>query len=343
MKLVSFRNLRNEERVGVYVNDKTYDLAELGKIQGRELPSTMNAILAGGERAMDMAREIERAIKEGKDLPPVADFTPLAPVPYPPSCRDAYAFRQHVATARRNRGVDMIPEFDQYPVFYFTNHNAIFGEGDIPVEADHLHRLDFELECAIVVGKRGRNIDARDADQYVAGYTIMNDWSARLLQMEEMKLNLGPAKGKDFATSIGPWLVTVDELEDYRIGTEFGNKYDLKMTARHNGNQVSEGNLKDMDWTFAEILERVSYGVDIFPGDVIGSGTVGTGCYLELNGTHRLEADKKGEEFTPTWVADGDTMELEIAGLGKLVNRIVKADAERSILAKKKNVEPAGA
>ena len=121
----------------------------------------------------------------------------------------------------------MIPEFDQFPVFYFTNHNAIFGEGDIVVEDDHLEKLDFELEAAIVIGKEGRNIPAEKADEYIAGYMIMNDFSARVLQMEEMKLNLGPAKGKDFATSIGPWLVTPDELEEYKLATDYGNKYDL--------------------------------------------------------------------------------------------------------------------
>jgi fumarylacetoacetate (FAA) hydrolase len=262
----------------------------------------------------------------------------LAPIPNPPSCRDAYAFRQHVATARRNRGVEMIPEFDQYPVFYFTNHNAIFGEGEIRVEADHLQRLDFELEAAIVIGKQGRNISAVNADEYIAGYTIMNDLSARVLQMEEMKLNLGPAKGKDFATSIGPWLVTQDELEQYKIKTDFGNKYDLKMTAKHNGKLISDGNMKDMNWTFAEIIERASYGVQLFPGDVIGSGTVGTGCYLELNGTLALEAKEKREDFTPTWLQDGDSIELEITGLGILKNSIVKRKKDRSILAKKKNI-----
>jgi fumarylacetoacetate (FAA) hydrolase len=342
MKLVSFKNQHNQERAGLFVDKQTYDLAEAGRVLGADLPSTMNELLSAGNKAIEAARNVERAIQEGRDLPPVTDITPLAPVPHPPSCRDGYAFRQHVATARRNRGVDMIPEFDQYPVFYFTNHNAIFGEGDIIVESDHLQRLDFELECAIVIGRHGRNIDARQADQYIAGYTIMNDWSARLLQMEEMKLNLGPAKGKDFATSIGPWLVTVDELEPYRVPGESGNRFDLKMTARHNGTLISEGNLKDMDWTFAEIIERASYGVDLYPGDVIGSGTVGTGCYLELNGTRRLEADKRGEPFTPTWLDAGDTMELEITALGRLTNRIVKAPTDRSILAKKKNVELSG-
>jgi fumarylacetoacetate (FAA) hydrolase len=232
----------------------------------------------------------------------------------------------------------MIPEFDQYPVFYFTNHNAIYGEGEIRVENDHLQKLDFELEAAVVIGKEGRNISVKEADSFIAGYLIMNDLSARVLQMEEMKLNLGPAKGKDFATSIGPWLVTPDELDQYKILTDAGNKYDLQMTAKHNGKLISDGNMKDMNWTFAEIIERASYGVRLLAGDVIGSGTVGTGCYLELNGTWALEAKEKGKDFTPVWLQDGDEIELEITGLGILKNKIVKRKKERSILAKKKNI-----
>jgi fumarylacetoacetate (FAA) hydrolase len=232
----------------------------------------------------------------------------------------------------------MIPEFDQYPVFYFTNHNSIIGPGDLVVEADHLRKLDFELEAAIVIGKGGRNISAQDADKHIAGYTIMNDFSARVLQMEEMKLNLGPAKGKDFATAIGPWLVTVDELDAYKKPSEFGDKYDLRMQAWHNRKQISDGTMADMNWTFAEIIERASYGVELYAGDVIGSGTVGTGCYLELNGTWALEAKEKGREHTPIWLQPGDTIDLEIAGLGRLSHSIVKADTERSILAKKKHV-----
>jgi fumarylacetoacetate (FAA) hydrolase len=300
----------------------------------------MRRLLEGGDEMMEQARQVENAIKEGKITSYVTDenLRLLAPIPNPTSCRDGYAFRQHVATARRNRGVEMIPEFDQFPVFYFTNHNAIYGEGEIRVEEDHLQKLDYELEAAIVIGKEGRNIPAEEADSYIAGYMIMNDLSARVLQMDEMKLNLGPAKGKDFATSIGPWLVTPDELEQYKITTKFGNKYDLKMTAKHNGKQVSEGNMKDMNWTFAEIIERASYGVDLLPGDVIGSGTVGTGCYLELNGTWALEAKEKGKEFNPIWLKDSDTIELEITGLGVLKNTIVKRKKSRSILAKKKNI-----
>lgn len=337
MKLVSYKS-KKSDRVGILYEDKIFDLEKSASALKIELPSTMKEFLEGETKSMKLAKKVYDVIKNKKIKSRIKlnDVTLLAPVTQPPSMRDGYAFRQHVQTARRNRGVEMIPEFDQYPVFYFTNHNAVYGEGTIKVEDDHLDKLDFELECAIVIGKKGKNIPAAKADSYIAGYTIMNDWSARTLQMEEMKLNLGPAKGKDFATSIGPWLVTTDELEQYKIESPSGNKYDLKMIARHNGKQVSEGNLKDMNWTFAEIIERASYGVTLYPGDVIGSGTVGTGCYLELNGTQALKAKEKGNAFTPVWVKDGDDFELEITGLGILKNKIQKSKKSRSILAKKK-------
>ena len=151
-----------------------------------------------------------------------------------------------------------------------------------------------------------------------------------------MLLNLGPAKGKDFATAIGPWLVTPDELDSKKISTPYGDKFDLGMRAFHNGKQISAGNLKDMDWTFAELIERASYGVDLYPGDIIGSGTVGTGCYLELNGTAALEAKDRGEEFTPVWLREGDYIVLEIHGLGLLKNTIRRAVDDYSILSRKK-------
>ena len=338
MKLVSY-TLKKKDRLGIYYNDKVFDIQECAQGLGIELPSRMRRFLRGGEEMMSMARQVNEAIVDGKITSNVEDpnLKLLAPVPKPTSCRDAYAFRQHVATARRNRGVPMIEEFDQFPVFYFTNHNAIVGPGEVKFESDHFIKLDFELEAAIIIGKRGKNISVKDADSYIAGYTIMDDISARVLQMEEMKLNLGPAKGKDFSTAIGPWLVTPDELEQYKTETEYGNKYDLRMTAKHNDKLVSDGNMKDMDWTFAEIIERASYGVELFPGDVIGSGTVGTGCYLELNGTWALEAKEKGKEFNPVWINEGDTMELEITGLGVLKNRFLKRKTDRSILSKKKN------
>jgi fumarylacetoacetate (FAA) hydrolase len=228
--------------------------------------------------------------------------------------RDGYAFRQHVETARRNRGLEMIPEFDQFPVFYFTNHQAVVGPGDVSVRKLHLERLDFELEAAIVVGRRARDLALADADAVVFGMTIMNDFSARAIQMEEMKLSLGPAKGKDFATGLGPWLVTMDELATHTTKTAVGAKYDLGMRAFVNGKQVSSGNVKDMSWTFAQILERASYGVTLYPGDVIGSGTCGTGCFLELNGS---------KVTNNQWLVPEDRIALEIDGLGRLENRIV--------------------
>jgi fumarylacetoacetate (FAA) hydrolase len=164
---------------------------------------------------------------------------------------------------------------------------------------------------------------------------IMNDMSARRLQMEEMLLNLGPAKGKDFSTAIGPWLVTLDELQELEIPAKenhTGKNWNLKMTCHVNGKQVSEGNLGDMDWTFAEIIERVSYGVDLQPGDVIGSGTVGTGCFLELNGTGKLN----NPEYPEQWLQPNDVVEMEIDSLGKLSNTIVAEDTDWSILKQKK-------
>jgi len=242
-----------------------------------------------------------------------------------------------VAAARRNRKVDMIPEFDQYPIFYFTNHNSIQGPGDIVCMPDHFEKLDFELEAAIVINRAGRNIRAEEADAYIAGLMIMNDMSARRLQMEEMLLNLGPAKGKDFATATGPVLVTLDELEPFEIPCKEGHtgkSWNLAMKCMVNGIQVSQGNVGDMDWTFAEIIERCSYGVNLYAGDIIGSGTVGTGCFLELNGTGKLNDPNYKEQ----WLQDGDVVEMDIDGLGKLVNTIVKEGSDFSILARKKNV-----
>jgi fumarylacetoacetate (FAA) hydrolase len=338
MKLVTYQK-NNHTDLGILIQNKIYSVHALNN----SLPNNMRAFLFAGEEAMNKAKSLDAQLKEGKlsaEAISVDEVTLLAPVNEPTSCRDGYAFRQHVAAARRNRGVPMIPEFDQYPIFYFTNHNAIQGPGEIPCMPDHFEKLDFELEVAVVIGKKGRNIKAEEADQYIAGYMIMNDMSARTLQMEEMLLNLGPAKGKDFSTVIGPYMVTPDELESYLVSAKpnhVGNSHNLTMKCWVNGVQVSEGNVADMDWTFAEIIERCAYGVDILPGDVIGSGTVGTGCFLELNGTGLLN-DKS---FKPQWLQDGDVVELEITGLGKLVNTIKRVDSDFSILKLKKNPLPA--
>jgi fumarylacetoacetate (FAA) hydrolase len=258
----------------------------------------------------------KNALPEGVRLS-LAGKKLLAPIPRPPSMRDGYAFRQHVLTARKNRGLDMIPEFDQFPVFYFTNHQAVIGGGELRVRDLHLDRLDFELEAAIVVGREGRDLTSATADDHVFGLMIMNDWSARALQMEEMKLSLGPAKGKDFATGLGPWLVTKDELATQTTRTPRGDVYDLGMRAFVNEKQLSSGNVKDMNWTFAEIMARASYGVTLYPGDVIGSGTVGTGCLLELNGSKITDNQ---------WLKPQDSVVLEIDGLGRLENTVVRVE-----------------
>lgn len=337
MKLVTYKDASGEH-LGILIDESYFNLALHAKRAGFDMPDSMGEFLKTGENGMSAARTTENAIKSKKintDVLNIKEADLLAPVPHPTSCRDGYAFRQHVEAARRNRKVPMIAEFDQYPIFYFTNHNAIQGPGIIECMPDHFQKLDFELEVAIVVGKKGRNIHASEADQYIAGYMIMNDMSARTLQMEEMLLNLGPAKGKDFSTVIGPWLVTPDELEKFKVPAKpghVGNNYDLPMVCRVNGIEVSRGNMKDMDWTFAEILERCAYGVDILPGDVIGSGTVGTGCFLELNGTGLLN----DPSYKVQWLQPGDVVEMTVKGLGTLSNTIRKADTDFSLLAIKK-------
>ena len=331
MKLVSYQN-DGTEHLGLYINNHIYNLHTCDRL----IPDQMNAFLWGSDELMERAIKINEAIKSGQLTAKEEVFYELlAPVPHPASCRDAYAFRQHVATSRRNRGLEMIPEFDQYPVFYFTNHNAVQGPGEVHCMPDHFQKLDFELEVAVVLSKKARNIKAAEADSLIAGYMIMNDMSARTLQMEEMLLNLGPAKGKDFSTVIGPWLVTPDELEPYKTEAKpghTGNCYNLQMRCKVNGIEVSAGNLADMGWTFAEIIERCAYGCDVLPGDVIGSGTVGTGCFLELNGTGLLN-DK---EYQPQWLQPGDLVEMEVTGLGTLSSVMVKANSDLSLLNLKK-------
>jgi fumarylacetoacetate (FAA) hydrolase len=334
MKLVSY--LKEErDQLGVLINGLVYDMEVLHP----DLPGSMSMFLNYWEDAFPVAQAGELLLREGTRTSnkgvPLDSLELLAPVPFPTSCRDAYAFRQHVAAARRNRKVDMIPEFDQYPIFYFTNHHGIQGPGEVSCMPDHFEKLDFELEVAIVISKHGRNIRAEEADEYIGGLMIMNDLSARKLQMEEMLLNLGPAKGKDFATTIGPWLVTLDELETFEIPPKenhTGKSWHLSMSCKVNEKQVSLGNLGDMDWTFAEIIERASYGVDLYPGDVIGSGTVGTGCFLELNGTAKLEDPSAAEQ----WLQPGDTVAMEVEMLGVLENTITAEESEWSILGRKK-------
>ena len=235
----------------------------------------------------------------------------LPPIPDPPSVRDFYAFEQHVKTVRAKRGVEMIPEWYEIPTFYFSNNSEIYGHDEpIPYPVGS-NELDIELEIACVIGREGKDIPVEEAADYIAGYTIMNDWSARDFQFKEMKLNLGPAKGKDFATSIGPWLVTPDELASRRQESGAGERYDMTMIARVNGKEISRGNFNQIYYSFPQMIAYASRNTRLRAGDVLGSGTVGTGCIREV-----------GIEVQP-WLQRGDVVELEIEGIGVLRNRIV--------------------
>ncbi len=334
MKLASFLKNGNE-CVGLISQDRVYDIYMLNA----GFPDSMNKLLSQWDTIyadlISFSKKIETSPQINRQGIPINEVKLLAPVPHPSSLRDGYAFRQHVETARRNRGLEMTPVFDSFPVFYFGNHHTVYGPGPVYCMPDHLKKLDFELEAAVVISRKGKNILAEEADTYIGGLMIMNDFSARHLQMEEMLLNLGPAKGKDFATTTGPWLVTLDELKTYETTCKknhVGKSWDLKMTAFVNGKAVSEGNLSDMEWTFAEIIARASYGVEIYEGDIIGSGTVGTGCFLELNGTGKLNDPGYSEQ----WLQPGDIVELKIDGLGTLQNEILVEPGNYSILNLKK-------
>ena len=232
------------------------------------------------------------------------------PMPQVASIRDFYAFEQHVKTCRRQRGLDMVPQWYEVPVFYFSNSTGVIGHEDPVAAPQGSQALDYELELACVIGRECRDLPADDrALEYVAGFTIMNDWSARDLQRLEMAVGLGPSKGKDFATSLGPELVTFDELRDkYRDG-----RLHLEMSAKVNGKELSRGNAGTMHWTWPQMLAHASRDVKLRPGDVLGSGTVGTGCILELT-----------PEAAGGWLKPGDVVELTIERLGTLRNRVVE-------------------
>jgi len=312
MKFISYYQ-NNKCSIGVLINneDKFIDIYDSSK---GLLPKDMLSYLQDFDNNNIILKEI--LLKEEYKEIDIESVQLKAPLPNPNSFRDAYAFRQHVEAGRKNRGLDMIPEYDEFPVFYFSNHNSICGPGDVVVQEKHLDKLDFEFELGVVISKRGRNIKAEDAHKYIAGLVILNDWSARGMQFEEMKLNLGPAKGKDFATSIGPYLVTLDELDDKCLQSDGDFVYNLEMQGCLNNQIVTKDNMKNMTWSFPQIIERISYGVDIYPGDLIGSGTCATGCLLENN----LSLND------PKWLTENDVITFRVDCLGTLQNTIVKTD-----------------
>lgn len=273
-------------------------LVKEDRVYSLPYPHMLAVMAAGAEKAASKASTDSFALDEVKFHSPI----------HPTTLRDGYAFEQHVKTANKNRGREVPEEWYQFPVFYFTNPNAVFGDEDEIPYPPYTKALDYELEVAAVIGKAGINIKAEDAPAHVFGYTIWNDWSARDIQRKEMAVGLGPAKGKDFASSFGPVIVTHEALADKAVGRP--GVYDLEMVARVNGVEFSRGNFKDMYWSFGDIIARASESVMLNPGDVIGSGTVGTGCLLELT------------KFQGPWLNAGDVVELEIERLGVLRNKI---------------------
>lgn len=327
MKLVTFRTPDRSPRAGVVHGERiiTLDyptvlellrdpdgLAKARKAiegQGEEyVVGGSAAMLPAAEPPFGMALPVRTHLGKEYMLNEVVLY---APIPEPPSVRDFYAFEQHVKAARAKRGVGMIPEWYEIPTFYFTNNSEIYGhDEEVPYPVGS-KELDIELEIACVIGREGKDIPVEEAANYIAGYTIMNDWSARDFQRQDMKLNLGPGKGKDFATSLGPWIVTPDELASRRSGSGADERYDMTMIARVDGKEISRGNFKDIYYSFPQMIAYASRNARLRVGDILGSGTVGTGCLLEI-----------GTEVHP-WFQRDEVIELEIEGIGVLRNRIV--------------------
>lgn len=328
MKLLTFAEPEAPQtpRLGALVGDTVLDLAAVSswaqgarKLPAEGLPDSLFELILAGPPALAYARKLINVLegvdprrlkgadrhRVGHHLKEVALYPPLL---HPTSLRDFYAFEGHVSTAFANRGREIPSEWYHFPVFYFSNPNSLFGSGEAIPYPSSTAALDYELEVACIISRPGINILAEQAEEYIFGYTIFNDWSARDVQREEMKVGLGPAKGKDFASSLGPWVVTPDELSERATGRP--GVYDLQMTARVNGQERSRGNWKDIYYSFGEMIARASADAYLLPGDVLGSGTVGTGCLLEL--TH-------GEG---PWLQRGDEVELEIERLGVLRNMV---------------------
>lgn len=284
--------------------------AQPHRLADAQVPSTMLEFLEGGtstmaaaRRAKDYVTALPASIKgpSGETIfYSAVDVQLIAPLPNPSSLRDFIAFENHIAATSKKRGQPIPPEWYKSPVYYKGNPRTIIGHDEPLAWPLDTTKLDYELELACVIGRRGTDISERRAGDYIAGYTIMNDFSARDIQFHEMACRLGPAKGKDFATALGPCLVTPDEISD--LGA-------LTMIARVNGEEWSRGRFGTIHWSFPQMIEHVSRGETIYPGDVFGSGTVGGGCGLEMD----------------RYLKPGDVVELEIQPMGVLRTQVVGA------------------
>ncbi|HEU4903827.1 MAG TPA: fumarylacetoacetate hydrolase family protein [Flavisolibacter sp.] len=320
MRLVTFKSKEGKARAGWLRNEGVVDMH---LVSNGALPDNMLSFIDDHEVYFSIIKE--RRLEEAAPTHSLDDVTLLAPLPNPRSFRDYIGFEMHMLNASRSFGHTIGEAWYDMPIFYFTNHQAIYGpDAEIKRPAKEA-KLDIELEMAVIIGKKGADIKAGDADDYIFGYTVFNDWTARAIQKKEMEIPLGPHKGKDFANAIGPCIVTKDELEKYRVPfseTYFeaplkvpevkGDRFDLKMTSRINGKTICEGNYKTIYYNFPQMIERASEnGVAMMPGDILGSGTVGWGSLIE----------NKFDVHRP--LEPGDVVELEIEGIGVLRNKVV--------------------
>jgi fumarylacetoacetate (FAA) hydrolase len=281
----------------------------------RQPLTTLDALLARGLRVAALGELVEAAAGGTQELALEAvnlHFGP--PILQPPSLRDFYAFEGHVRTMWERRDGTVPDAWYRIPIFYFSNVSEIRGPGEPVWRPAGSQELDYELEVAALIDTPVHDLPAELAEQAIGGYTVFNDWSARDLQREETTVRLGPAKGKDFATSIGPWLVTPDELADARTG----KGYNLAMTAAVNGTQLSRGTWADAQFSFSEMIARASADVRLRPGDLLGSGTVGTGCLLEVR-----------DEILKRYLEPGDEVTLAVERLGALSTPIVERPMDR--------------
>jgi len=297
MKFATFVKEDKEPRFGLLTGEGLVDLHEADA-------SIPNNALDFIRMSDEMLPRAERVAKKALGFHDLADVKLLAPLPNPVSFRDFMGFSEHHESCRRNKNQTVDPVYYRIPVFYFSNANVMVGPDSRIKAPKRCEKLDFEFEVGFVVGKAGRDIPREKALEHIFGYTIINDWSARDLQGEEMKVMLGPAKGKDFATSMGPLLVTKDEWDPYLAGE--GLRYDRKTALTLNGKKLRENNLKVIHHDFASMIERASEDVTLYPGELLGSGTIGGGCILEY------------EPGSIPWLKGGDCVEMEVDGLGCL-------------------------
>jgi 2-keto-4-pentenoate hydratase/2-oxohepta-3-ene-1,7-dioic acid hydratase in catechol pathway len=252
---------------------------------------------------MKLARTAAGELVVTGEIAPEELLAPLEPA----SIRDFVSFEEHV------EGIagEVAPEWYEAPTFYFTNVAAVTGPYDDIAIPPGCERFDFELEVAYVIGKAGRDLTPEQAREHIAYYTIFNDWSARDIQFREMQVRLGPCKGKDSANTLGPWLVSADELEPYRTAD---GRLELDLRVWRNGEPFGDDTLANLDWSFEEMVAYASRGTEVRPGDVLGSGTCGSGCIAELVG--------RGQDVP--WLAPGDVIAIEVEGIGRISNRIVE-------------------